>query len=198
MTDDAAHAAVTADDWQRLATAHAAYHEGAGGAYDEVLREVAARVAAEGSIGKADIGALVLWKRLRADTPWAYALMSLPDTAVRAVTAEAVAAVRDTALDRGTAARRGRAALSPLPGFDRGDALASALLTAAAPDRMAVYDRRAHRGLDLLGLELDHRRGRYGRYMALLDRLLAAAPAPVRGWTARDLDTALYGLVPSA
>lgn len=35
-------------------------------AYDEVLIEVAARVQAAGSIGKSDIGALLLWKRLRA------------------------------------------------------------------------------------------------------------------------------------
>lgn len=37
--------------------------------YDEVLREVAARVASQGYIGKADIGALVVWKRPTATAP---------------------------------------------------------------------------------------------------------------------------------
>ncbi|MEU6887922.1 hypothetical protein ABZ918_22410 [Streptomyces viridosporus] len=110
---------------------------------------------------------------------------------MRRATAAAVAAVRDASLGRGAAARAGRAALAGLPGFASGDAPASAVLTAAAPDRRAVYDRRAHAGLRSLGIPLAHSRGRYGRCIDAIDRLLAAAPGPVRSWTPRETDTAL-------
>ncbi|MFE2696971.1 hypothetical protein [Streptomyces mirabilis] len=138
-----------------------------------------------------DIAALVVWKRLSAQTPWVSALMSLPDTHVRSVTERAVAAVRETA-PRTEAARTGRAIVWELPGFRTGDALASAVLTAAAPARMAVYDRRVQQALDCLGLALTRAPGRYGRYMQLLDDLLQHGGARAVGWTARDIDTALY------
>ncbi|MFI6661189.1 hypothetical protein ACIBL8_37250 [Streptomyces sp. NPDC050523] len=64
-------------------------------------------------------------------------LMSLPDTRVRAITA-----VRDTTLTRSEAARTGRSIIAELPGFRTSDALASAIPTAAAPHRMAVYEGR--------------------------------------------------------
>ncbi|MFB6894539.1 hypothetical protein ACFCX4_35180 [Kitasatospora sp. NPDC056327] len=179
--------------WTGLIAARSAYAETVSPHYDEVLDEVAERVSARGSLGKADIGALLLWKRLRADTRWVAELMATPDAEVRARTGEAVTAVRDTSSARGAAARRGRAALAGLPGFGHGDALASAVLTAAAPDRMAVYDRHSHRGLHLLGLHLGDSSGRYARYIGLLDQLLATAPTTVT-WTARDLDLALYWL----
>jgi hypothetical protein len=118
--------------------------------------------------------------------------MSLPDTQVRAVTQRAVTAVRDTALTRGEAARTGRGVIWELPGFRTGDALASAILTAAAPHRMAVYDSRVQHALDALGLTLTPTPGRYGRYMQLLDDLLEHGAAHAEGWTARDIDTALY------
>jgi hypothetical protein len=137
-----------------------------------------------------DIAALVVWKRLSAQTPWVTALMSLPDTRVRAVTERAVTAVRDTALPRSEAARTGRGIIWKLPGFRTGDALASAVLTAAAPTRMAVYDRRVQHALDTL--HLTPTPGRYGRYMQLLDDLLKHGAARADGWTARDIDTALY------
>lgn len=118
--------------------------------------------------------------------------MSLPDTHVRAVTERAVTAVRDTALTRSEAAREGRGIIAELPGFRTGDALASAVLTAAAPQRMAVYDRRVQHALDTLGLPLTPTPGRYGRYMQLLDDLLQHGSAHADGWSARDIDTALY------
>ncbi|MGW3683347.1 hypothetical protein [Streptomyces prasinus] len=187
-------AVVGSDGWQRLIAARDAYTHTVSPHYDEVLHHVARRAQAEGSLGKADIGALLLWKRLRADTRWAGALMAVADAEVRRVTTAAVAAVRDTSLSRSTAARAGRAALAGLPGFASGDALASAVLTAAAPDRMAVYDHRAHTGLRSLGIPLTHSRGRYGRYIDAIDRLLAGAPGPARTWTPREMDTALYFL----
>lgn len=82
-----------------------------------------------------------------------------------------VECARDTSLSRRSAAQASRAALASLPGFRTGDALASAVLTAAAPDRMAVYDRRAHNGLRTLGIPLSHAPGRYSRYIEAIDQL---------------------------
>ncbi|MGW3240715.1 hypothetical protein [Streptomyces olivaceus] len=195
MTDQTGE--IGSDDWQRLITAREMYTRSAGIHYDEVLDQVAQRARSEGSIGKADIGALLLFKRLRGDTSWARALMATADTAVRQATAAATAAVRNPALSRSEAARAGRAALAGLPGFTRGDALASTVLTAAAPHRMAVYDRRAHASLHSLGIPLTHAAGRYSRYIAALDDLLSQAPSPAHAWTPRDLDIALYCLPPN-
>lgn len=183
---------LTDDDMNRLDVARSAV---ASQVYDELLYEVADRIKDRGSIGKADIGALLFLKRLQANTPWAARLQLWPDVQVRDVTAAAVAAVTDSSVDTAEAARRGRAALSPLPGFLRGDALASALLLAAAPDRMAVYDRRAQAALGLLGLKLTSASGRYSRYMALVEHLRDEASSRTgRRWTARDVDLALYSL----
>lgn len=182
------------ETWARLVAAHASYKSQASAAYDEVLMEVAARVSTTGSIGKADIGALVLWKRLRADTRWARRLMNMTDIEVRSRTAQAADAVRDTTVPVPAAAQSGRRLLSALPGFAKGDALASALLVAAAPDRMAVYDRRAHASLELLGEPLASSPGRYGRYMHLIEKLLVMAHQNDYPWIARDVDLALYWL----
>lgn len=183
---------LTADNADRLIAARAEIDVRV---YDEVLHEVAGRVERSGSIGKADIGALLFWKRLQANTPWATRLHLEADSEVRRVTAVAVEAVRDTATATPEAARRGRSALATLPGFARGDALASALLLAAASTRMAVYDRRAQAALTLLGLNLTAAPGRYGRYMALIeglrDELVASRSA---AWRARDVDLALFAL----
>ncbi|MFE5618287.1 hypothetical protein [Streptomyces sp. NPDC056524] len=178
--------------WGVLVPARAAYLEAVAPHYDEVFWDVAQRVERLGSLGKTDIAALVVWKRLTAQTRWVTALMSLPDSQVRAVTEQAVASVQDFSLSRGEAAKAGRGVLSELPGFVRGDALASAVLTSAAPGRMAVYDQRVQRAIDALGLTLTDRSGRYGRYMDLLDTLLEHSGGRADGWTARDVDTALY------
>ncbi|WP_395405596.1 hypothetical protein ACHMXB_21430 (plasmid) [Arthrobacter sp. UC242_113] len=180
--------------WEKLRAAHAAYMAATSPAYDEVLNEVAERIRAEGSIGKTDIGALLFWKRLRADTPWVSELMTWPEGRVREVTNGAVTAVNEGSLSVPDAAAAGRGALSPLPGFDTGDAFASALLLAAAPSRMAVYDRRAQTGLEALGCTLSPARGRYGRYMALVEELRLLAHRNGHAWLARDVDVALYWL----
>lgn len=88
--------------------------------YDEVLIEVSDRIRSSGSIGKADIGALLFWKRLRADTCWVWDLMVMADSGVRDTSRHAVSAVNDAALDRTSEAAEGRKALSALPGFVRG------------------------------------------------------------------------------
>ncbi|MFF9677578.1 MULTISPECIES: hypothetical protein [Streptomyces] len=178
--------------WDVLVPARAAYLAAVSPHYDEVFWDVAQHVERAGSLGKRDIAALVVWKRLSAQTRWVTALMSLPDSQVRAVTEQAVASVQDLTLSLGEAARAGRSAISELPGFVKGDALASAILTSAAPTRMAVYDRRVQRAIDLLGLTLTDRPGRYGRYVDLLDTLLKNSGGRADGWTPRDVDTALY------
>ncbi|MFE7648459.1 hypothetical protein [Streptomyces phaeoluteigriseus] len=192
MPTDDEFTAVCGQAWDVLIPARADYLAGVSPHYDEVFHDVAQRTEHAGSLGKTDIAALVVWKRLSAQTPWVSALMSLPDTHVREVTKRAVTAVRDTAVPRSEAARTGRSIMWELPGFRTGDALASAALTAAAPTRMAVYDRRVQHALDTLGLTLTPTPGRYGRYMQLLDNLLQHSRAPADGWTPRDIDTALY------
>jgi hypothetical protein len=163
-------------------------------AYDEVVEQVAARVSDAGSLGKLDIGALTAWKRLRADTPWMGKLMSCPDREVRLRTAEAVVAARDETKPVPVAAGAARAALTALPGFAHGDALASAVCFVAAPRRLAVYDRRAHHGLHQIGLVLDNRPGRYGRYLLLVEQCRQELAVQGHGWTARQVDVALYQL----
>lgn len=121
-------------------------------------------------------------------------LMSLPDLEVRAETRNAVEAVNNTTLSTPMAAVTGRRALSTLPGFKSGDAFASALLLATAPNRMAVYDSRAQRGLKKVNLKLTPARGRYGRYMELVEALQETAHHYGHAWTARDVDLALYSL----
>src|SRR5690606_27426815 len=110
-----------------------------------------------------------------ASTKWATELMSTPNSEVRAATAAARQAALDPNADIETAARAARAKIWVLPGFRTGDALASAVLCALAPERLAVYDRRAHAGLSSLGIELSDASGRYGRYMAAVEQLRAQA-----------------------
>ena len=155
---------------------------------------VVGRCVETGSLGKLDIGALVFWKRLRANTPWAEHLLDKSESDVRKVTAEAVRCARDESLSVPEAATQARQELADLPGFKTGDAVASALIVAAAPDRMAVYDKNAHAGLRKLGLELSDASGRYGRYMGLIEQLRAEVNATGRSWRARDVDLALYWL----
>jgi hypothetical protein len=185
---------VSAETLEILRTAHTAYAAEVAPSYDELLHEVVGRVTRTGSLGKLDIGGLVLWKRLQANTPWVTRLHGWSEQDVRAVTATAVLAVRDDRMSVSDAAAAGRAALTPLPGFDRGDALASAVLTAAAPDRMAVYDLRAQTALERLGYTVSSARGRYGRYMKLVQVLTSVANNDGLGWRPRDVDVALFWL----
>ncbi|MFE3687595.1 hypothetical protein ACFXPM_30800 [Streptomyces sp. NPDC059095] len=178
--------------WDVLVPARAEYLSTISPHYDEVFWDVAQRIERSGCLGKTDIAALVVWKRLSAQTRWARALMSLPDSQVRAITERAVTSVQDLGLSRGEAAQAGRGAISKLPGFVTGDALASAILTSAAPKRMAVYDQRVQRAIEHLGLTLTDDSGRYGRYMEIIDTLLKQSGGRADCWTARDVDTALY------
>jgi hypothetical protein len=181
---------LSADQWATVAAARAAY--GTDDApYDEVLIEVQKRAQLARSLGKADIGALLFWKRLQANTPWALELNQTPDQDVRTRTARAFAAVNDATLSCGDAARLGRKELKELPGFRHGAALPSAVLLACAPDRMAVYDRRALKSLHAVGIEL--KANYYGDYMEIVESLVEQSREFVgSAWTARDIDKALF------
>lgn len=183
-----------AERWALLHKAHQAYRAIASAEYDEVLTTVAQRFATKQSIGKVEIGGLLLWKRIQANTRWAMELMNIPEHQVREQTHDAYTAANDPTLSVAEAARASRSALGSLPGFKTGDALASAVLLAAAPQRLAVYDRRAHQGLTLLGLKLSSGKGRYSRYMQCVEELLELALTNDDSWTARDVDLALYWL----
>lgn len=179
---------------QRLIAAADLYAAVVSSAYDEVVEQVVARVADAGSLGKLDLGALSAWKRLRADTPWMARLMSCPEHEVRQHTHRAVAAAQDESRTVPEAAAAARSALTPLPGFSNGDALASVVCFVAAPMRLAVYDGRAHSGLQRLDLVLDNRPGRYGRYLALVEQCRDELAGQGHQWSARQVDLALYQL----
>jgi hypothetical protein len=111
---------------------------------------------------------------------------------VRYHTAAAFAATRDMSLSVPEAAAAARSALSPLPYFGTGDAIASAVCYVMAPDRLAVHDRRAQKGLEDLGVTLNSRGGRYGRHIDLLEQLRAELAQAGHHWTARQVDLALF------
>lgn len=173
----------------RLVAARDEYEDPASEHYDEVLNEVADRAASVGSLGKVEIGALVVWKRLRANTPWVMSLMGKPDAEVREITAAARTAALDPSLSVVEAAGQARNALKSLPGWRK--RLASAILTALAPDRMAVYDRRAYSALSLLFDGDVPRSYSYADYMKTVDDLRQQVG---RGWRNRDVDLALFTL----
>jgi hypothetical protein len=179
---------------EALIAGASAYYAEVSDAYDEVVEQVAARVAEAGCLGKLDLGALTAWKRLRADTPWMGKLMSCPDREVRLHTERAVIAARDETKPVPGAAAAARTALTVLPGFAHGDAIASAVCFVAAPLRLAIYDRRAHYGLHQLDLALDNQPGRYGRYLLLIEQCRQELADQGHVWTARQVDVALYQL----
>lgn len=177
-----------------LLDALAGYRAAVPACYDEPLQEVIDRVKRSGSLGKADLGALYLWKRIPRGK-WASQLLSMPDERVRAATATMVTAARNKALLVPQAAGSARSGLVSLPGMQHGDAFASTAILAAAPDRMAVYDRRAHRGLGKVCLDLSDEPGRYARYMDLVEQCRAELRQHGGGnRAAREVDLALYWL----
>ncbi|GAA4989041.1 hypothetical protein WHI96_21355 [Pseudonocardia tropica] len=192
LTEDQRRVAAGCVD--RLFEADEAYEAAVSEHYDEVVHEVIERVGTSGSVGKLDIAALTAWKRVRADTKWVAGLMNTSDADVRRRTSGVVEIVNDRVLAAPEAAGRARSALSPLSGFGTGDALASAVCFAAAPGRMAVYDKRSHAAVLSLGFELDNRRGRYRRYMTIVEACRSALHERGHKWEARQVDTALYYL----
>lgn len=182
------------DRVEALRTASKQYQQTSSSFYDQVVNEVASRAEHAGSIGKADIGALVIWKRLNASTPWAARLMNTPEATVREATARAREAALATAVGIQESACAARSALATIPGLRVGDALASAVIFALAPTRMAVYDRRAQKGIELLGLPLTAKSGRYGRYMVIVEQLRTESKDLGFDFSPREIDLALFTL----
>lgn len=183
---------LTGSHVDQLVSAHDAYMASANDHYDDVLLEVSERIAVSGSAGKTDIAALVCWKRLNASTIWVKDLMQMPEHEVRDATG--LAFQRARAADQiSEAAADAIAALRPLPGLGRGRAVASAVLVAGVPERMAVYDRRAHASLQNIGIPIGYTPGVYSRYMTAVEALRDDVNAS-HGlqWRARDVDLALY------
>lgn len=179
---------------QLLVSAYGAYLADVSEYYDEVVLNVIKRVEQVDCFSKLEIAALVSWKRLQANTSWMRRLMGTPDVVVQEVTGRAVGLARDETLEPSRSAATARSALSTLPGFGTGDALASTLCFVAAPDRLAVYDRRADCGLGVVGLELSSSPGRYGRYMDLVEGCRRELFGSGHAWSARQVDLALYQL----
>lgn len=184
--------ALTGTHIDQLIFAHGAYMASANDHYDDVLREVSERIAVTGSAGKTDIAALVCWKRLNASTIWVKDLMQMPEHDVREATGLAFQRARSAA-HISEAAADAIATLHPLPGLRRGRAVASAVLAAGVPERMAVYDRRAHASLQNIGIPIAYTSGVYSRYMSAVEALRDDVNAS-HGlqWRARDVDLALY------
>lgn len=120
--------------------------------------------------------------------------MNTSDQEVREATEAVYKFANNELLSVPDAARESRLALGSVPGFTTGDALASAVIVAAAPKRMAIYDRRAHKGLDLLNIKLTNSRGRYSRYMNEVQGLIQLFADHGQRWNAREVDQALFTL----
>ena len=184
------------DTRAKLRDARAAYEAMISPHYDEVFNNVAERVRENGYATKLDLGGLVLWKRLQANTRWASRLGATADAKVRDVSGRALSVYRDDPLsDVPARAQAARSALAELPGFAHGDAFVSALLTAFDRENLAVYDRRADYALSaVLERRVRGGRGHYGRYIEEVHSLRELVSEPGDMWTARDVDTALYML----
>lgn len=172
----------------------------AGSVYDEVLRTVSARAAAEGALGKADIGGLVLWKRITAQASWATRLMETPDSLVREATAAAYTAANDATRSIPVAGQAAWTTMRGMPGMGGAGALRSAVLLALAPDGMAVWDRRVAQSLAALGRLPRYGDGFYGRYLTTLTDLAAQmdTKSADRQHTPRDVDLALFHIAGNA
>ncbi|HTC70662.1 MAG TPA: hypothetical protein VK662_13920 [Acidothermaceae bacterium] len=169
--------------------------------YDQTFRIASDAIRTTREAGKAEICLLVTWKR-SAQGSWLGAFLALDDADVRAWTRHAFEPLWDQSADPVTVAGEAFARLrhADIPGFGR-TALPSALLCAADPQRLAVYDRRAQTALDNLHLRIDGAHGFYAGYIAVVTQLrhdladLSGHPI-----SARDVDEALYeyGGVPPA
>ena len=166
-----------------------------GSCYDEVLRTVSARASKAKSIDKADVGALVLWKRITAQAKWSRTLMWTPDALVRSATGAAYRLANDPSVATPEAGQAAREALAGLPGMGGTAALASAVLLALAPDRMAVWDRRVGVALSAMRMYPRSGAGFYGRYLSTVVELAQSmdeAATEERAFVPRDVDLALF------
>ena len=165
--------------------------------YDETLSVVVERVRAAGHLTKADIGSLVLWKRISAQTTWAKHLGNTPDSDVQKATGSAFDLANDRSRPAAEAGQGARWALNGLPGMSSRSegALASAVLVACAPERMSVWDRRVKAALELIGMPIKAGPRYYGRYLECVAKLQAMMASETDDTvTSRHVDLALWRL----
>jgi len=183
----------SADRVKKLLAAYNSYPNYTDGSpYDEVFLDVQALVEDSGSLGKVEIGALMLWKRLNLSSRWTRDLNNMTDREIRGITQRAIQLARDPLVHIPEAARQARHVLAGLPGCRYGHAVASTILTAGAPRRMAVYDVRAVGALK--DLECPDSEGSYGKYMETVVALTGEINQTGASWCPRDVDKALYML----
>lgn len=168
----------------RLLNAMDEYAFIAGGHYDEVFEEIQSRISSCGSAGKLDIAGVACWKR-SAQGAWLGDLNAVGESQVRAITAEAFAAVSD-----GEALR----VLAALPGFASQEAIPTALLATADSYRWGVMDRRALTALADLGYPVNRSRGLTVRYLEEIREIRDCLSTADRPIMARDVDKALFVL----
>jgi hypothetical protein len=145
--------------------------------------ELQASVEQSGSVGKGDIGSLMLWKRLNMSTSWTLDLNDMRDRKVREITGAATKFANDTALTVPEAAKAARERLRRLPGCHSGQTIASTILTAAAPQRMAVYDDHTVAALTRLGIQIPNRR--FSVYMTTVCALAGQVNTSLETWLGR-------------
>jgi hypothetical protein len=165
--------------------------------YDETLSVVVDRVLAAGHLTKADIGSLVLWKRISAQTRCPKDLGNTPDSEVRKATGSAFELANDRSRPAAEVGQGARWALNGLPGMSpRSEgALASSVLVACAPERMAVWDRRVKAALELIGMPIKAGPRYYGRYLERVAELQATMASETDDtFSPRHVDLALWRL----
>lgn len=112
-------------------------------AYDELFESIGHGMREHRAATKADIAALIFWKRIRTDS-WAGQFLATSDQKVIATTKAAFA--------RGLTDEERLERLRALPGFRHGAAVPSTLLAAWNPAAYGIYDRNAKRALAALAL----------------------------------------------
>lgn len=177
--------------------------------HDEVLNEVSQRVQQREYLTKADIGALAFWMHADTGSGWVPELHRYPDAYVQEVTSRAFVAVQDgdipAAGQRGCEILRELSDLAPTEEARFSLPLASAILLACAPHRMAIWNSRVEAALDSpeTGPGIQSPFGRddqYAKYLEICEYVAAQltqtsyARLHRKLFTPRDADTALSQL----
>jgi hypothetical protein len=150
--------------------------------YDEVFWQISKRLREQGCATKADVAALICWKR-SGQGSWVTDLLKTPEAEVREATKKAFAATNDQqCLDE----------LAVLPGFGSKFAVALTLLTAYDPENFGVVDRRALKGLERLGCPIKRGRGETLRYLVRVRELRDKIRTARVDATCRNVDQGLY------
>lgn len=157
--------------------------------YDDVLDDVHERLHSNGHASKLDLAALIGWKHVN-NAKWMQTMLLLPPDTVEAATA--------AAFEPGLTDGERIAALASIPGYGRGGAFTSVLLTAWDPAQFGVYDRRAastgwSRAVTDACSCPRHHLPIWFEHLRQLAEELSALEGMV-AWTARSVDMALFNL----